>query len=45
MSSNQPSYKFHMTNRAKIHKFYKKGEWMKFLTFKPKALVKIHCWQ
>ena len=41
MSSNQPSYKFHMTNSAKIHKFYKKGKWMKFLTFKPKTLVKI----
>ena len=41
MSSNQPSYKFPMTNRAKNHKIYKKGKWMKYLTFKPKTLVKI----
>ena len=38
MFSNQPCY---MTNSAKIHKFYKKGKGMKFLTFKPKALIKI----
>ena len=31
-----------MTNKANIHKFYKKGKWMEFLTFKPKTLVKIH---
>ena len=30
-----------MTNSAKIQKFYKKGKWMKFLTFKSKALFKI----
>ena len=41
MPSNQPSYQFHMTNSTKLHKFYKKGKWMEFLTFKPKALVKI----
>ena len=31
-----------MTNSENIHKFYKKSKWMKFLTFKPKTLVKIH---
>ena len=30
-----------MTNSAKIHQFYKKGKWMEFLTFKPKAIIKI----
>ena len=42
MSSNQPSYKVRKTNRVKNHKFYKKVKWMEFLTFKSKALIKIH---